>query len=220
MYTGKISFCTSVMGRLHHLKQTLPANLGHADSDTEFVLVNYSDTEGLHEWVVSMGYDHHPQIHYHVHEGEKYFRMSHSKNLTHGLASGDYVVNLDADYFIGPNLMKELREAITPNSIINCKNLYGFIGMSKIDFFEKMGGYDEAFVLGWGYDDDDLRARCKAAQMNYLIINPAGVKTIFHRNAERISRTGQESISKSFSVHKKISNKNIREGRLKANVPV
>ena len=54
----KLSFCTTCMGRAHHLKQTLPRNL--ADSvdwsrpdAVEFVVLDYSSPDDLAEWITT-----------------------------------------------------------------------------------------------------------------------------------------------------------------------
>ena len=54
----KLSFCTTCMGRAHHLRQTLPRNL--ADSvdwsrpeAVEFVVLDYSSPDDLAEWITT-----------------------------------------------------------------------------------------------------------------------------------------------------------------------
>lgn len=51
----KISFCTTCMGRLHHLKETVRKNLtDNADwADLEYVIVDYNSEDGTGDWVKS-----------------------------------------------------------------------------------------------------------------------------------------------------------------------
>ena len=51
----RISFCTVAMGRLDHLRQTLPCNIEAASDypNCEFVLLDYGSRDGLADWVKS-----------------------------------------------------------------------------------------------------------------------------------------------------------------------
>ncbi|KKL80749.1 hypothetical protein LCGC14_2001600, partial [marine sediment metagenome] len=49
----KISFCTTCMGRLYNLKETLPKNI-EANGEypnVEFVILDYNSSDGLGDWV-------------------------------------------------------------------------------------------------------------------------------------------------------------------------
>src|SRR5688572_31144005 len=101
-----ISFCTTCMGRIHDLAQTLPRNMAdNADYPAlEFVLLDYHSRDGLEQWVK----DH---LMPHIESGRlvyartvepEWYEMAHSRNVAFKLASGQIVCNVDADNWTGP----------------------------------------------------------------------------------------------------------------------
>jgi glycosyltransferase involved in cell wall biosynthesis len=194
-----ISFCTTCMGRLHHLKETLPKNLETAEShaDHEFVLLNYGSKDGMHEWCRE-------NLRPHIISGRlKYFRTnapdsflhSHAKNIAHRRASGEIIVNLDADNylvdgyveFVMENL-KEGRIITSPeNDIDGVPGCFGKIALFKEQFYS-VNGYEEDIEMGWAWEDNHL--------INRIIwqndINPIKAprelcRTISHGDDERLS---------------------------------
>ena len=98
----KISFCTVCMNRLYHLKQTLPRSIkDNMDyPNVEFVLLDYNSEDGLENWVnteMSDYIDSGVLVYYKTEEPE-HFHRSHSRNVMFKLASGDILINLDADH--------------------------------------------------------------------------------------------------------------------------
>jgi len=90
MYTGLISYCTPIKGRLEHLKQTLPYNLKFTDEATQFVIVNYGDSEGLDDWVKSSGINRYPKVKYVLYDHTGTYHHAHAKNVAHKAADGDF----------------------------------------------------------------------------------------------------------------------------------
>ncbi len=210
----KISLCTVCHKRLYHLLETLPNNLRHLDSNCELVILDYGD-DNLKDSIANFN---DPRLTYAKHQTDRY-HACHSKNASVMASSGEFVISLDADYFIGPNFIPTLRNKIKQNSFYNVKGLYGMLGFWREDFI-KMGGYDEtSFADGyWGYNDDDLRDRAIAAGLQSINLEIQGIKTIEHSNSERVENTGQtESFVKTYVKHKKISLANIKNGELIAN---
>lgn len=87
----RITFTTICMGRLHHLKETLPQNL--ADNrdypNLEFLLLNYGGRDGLDEWVRTEMKEHLESgrlVYYHSPEQQRFSLRSREE---YGDASGD-----------------------------------------------------------------------------------------------------------------------------------
>lgn len=166
----KLSFCTPCMNRFHHLERTLGPNLEYLipfGSLIEWVVVNYNShddmDERLREYASFIGSGH---LTYYRTTDSQYFNHAHAKNLSHFLASGDYVMNLDADNFLDiDGISKILRGFYQyPHAVI--QGYGGLIGLKKSHFLS-LGGYDEDFQ-GWGHEDNDLIMRAKGLGLTYL----------------------------------------------------
>ncbi len=211
--TLKISYCTTCKGRLHHLKQTLPANMAaeRNNPNVEFVVLDYGSEDGLADWIkqnfqaeMDSG-----RLRYARYE-TPYFKMAHAKNMAHRLATGDVLCNVDADNFIAKDFSKWLTSVYekrldtivttVPRSISNglisvvkrkalgfgrSLGLTGRIAISKQSFRE-LGGYDESFT-GWGGEDTNLSLRARDRGMGY-----SGIPTKYwgavipHEDQERV----------------------------------
>lgn len=166
----KISYCTTCMGRLPHLKKTyrknIEDNLDYAD--IEFVLVNYNSKDGLDEWVKKnlVNYVDKGILNYYHTTDPSHFHMSKAKNLAHRLGTGDILVNLDADNYLGKH------NAIFTNYLFNQQtsivaqffrsdfrffDTAGRIALKKDDFYEVLGYKEE--LLEYGYEDFDFLRR-------------------------------------------------------------
>lgn len=202
----KISFCTTCKNRLKHLKDTLPTNLRENPDgegyEVEFVVLNYGDEEGLHEWITTD-----PEMVAAMDSGRlKYvrteqpvFRMSHAKNMAHRLAAGDVLCNLDADNYAGPNFAGALADFFSKhdNAILSPSHRVsrnfppeerGFFGRMALtrDAFERLGGYDEDFK-GWGGEDTDLTRRARLIGLKYYRFeNMEYLRIIPHSNEARV----------------------------------
>ncbi len=195
------------MGRAHHLKETLPKNIrdnpAFDDMDVEFVVLNYNSKDDLHEWMTTD-----PEMKSHIESGlvrygkttdPEFFHMSHAKNMSHRMATGDVLCNLDADNFTGPefakllhkNFSKKMDVVINPSVEVSRtfgKEDQGFFGRVAIsrNNFMALGGYDEEFS-GWGGEDEDLMQRAKGLGLDHLrfkSIKYLGVIT--HSNEDRV----------------------------------
>jgi len=98
-----ISFCTTCMGRLYNLKETLPQNIedNKAYPNLEFVILDYNSKDNLWEWMSRNMMDHilSGRVSYYRTTEPKYFSMSHSRNIAYKVAKGEIVNNLDADNY-------------------------------------------------------------------------------------------------------------------------
>jgi glycosyltransferase involved in cell wall biosynthesis len=202
----KISFCITCKGRAEHLKQTLPQNLKNTRNypNVEFVVLDYDSQDGLGDWIrehyqaeIASG-----KIRYAKFEPAPHFRMAHAKNMSHRVATGEILCNLDADNILHKHfcgwLNKQFREnpniCVYPTDLlIQAKRLYGDpqrgangrVALHR-DNFMRLHGYDERRFEGWANDDADLIQRAAA-----VAIQGVGLpwymlgSTIQHDNAAR-----------------------------------
>jgi len=195
----RISFCTAIRNRLHHLKQTLKQNIEDNSSypELQFVILDYNSDDGLTEWIstemsfyLSSG-----KVVYYRTEDPAFFDRSHSRNLAFKLAEGDIICNIDADNFTGENFADYINNLFqsTPGIFITSGKLeakirpdfLGRIGVRKSDFLA-VGGYDEK-MDGYGFEDIDLINRLIRYGLSQHKINQkAFFRAVFHSDEERI----------------------------------
>ncbi|PCJ99199.1 MAG: hypothetical protein COA45_05910 [Zetaproteobacteria bacterium] len=203
----KISFCTTCMGRAHHLKETLPKNIrdnpAREGMDVEFVVLNYNSQDDLHEWMTTD-----PEMKAHIESGlvrygkttdPEFFHMSHAKNMVHRMATGDVLCNLDADNYLGVGFAELLHQSFSENMDIvvnpsvrvsrlfgkDDQGFFGRVAISK-DSFMALGGYDEEFS-GWGGEDTDFMQRAKGLGVEHHRIDSLKyLDVIKHSNLERV----------------------------------
>jgi glycosyltransferase involved in cell wall biosynthesis len=220
----RISICTTCMGRLQDLQQTLPINIeDNGDYDNvEFVLLDYNSNDGLEAWVRrSMGQHIRSGrlVYYKTNEPE-FYSMSHSRNVAFALAGGDIVANVDADNWTRRGFAAHLNRLANecPEHAVFVKSrqrMHGRIAFFKHEW-ELLGGYDEQFE-GYGYDDIDLL--CRALALGFKLVRvggeysarlptPSAAKTVNMRVKD--SRT-------TVKMNAERSHSNIRAGRLRAN---
>lgn len=163
----KVSFYTACMGRLHHLRQTLPRNIEWAASygNVEFVVLDYNSPDGLEEWAKGalLAHIRSGRVVYAKAWRPQHFEMAKARNVAALLTSGSVVCNLDADNFLGEGFVEHLAGLVEREAIVHSPGLggsYGRIATCKEDFLT-LGGYDERFK-GWGCEDWDLINRAKA----------------------------------------------------------
>jgi cellulose synthase/poly-beta-1,6-N-acetylglucosamine synthase-like glycosyltransferase len=189
----KISFCTTCMGRLHHLKKTLPENLSNSKKyqNSEFIVLDYNSSDGLEDWMKDnmMQEINNGRVVYYKTFEHKYFKMSHSKNMAHRLATGDVLFNLDADTFINNKICGYINEELKDELLI-FRHSGSVCLLSK--FFHKVRGYEEK-MIGWGQDDKDLYWRC----INFLDMHDGGffegmTEKMGHKRVETVAQFDPE----------------------------
>lgn len=196
----KISICTVCMNRLYHLRETLPLNIRENKDGppVEFVVLDYNSRDGMEAWAREhlRPYIETGLVKYYRTTDPDFFDMSHSKNMSAQLATGDVICNIDADNFAGPGYTSWVAKQFeqqhhTPILTIIRKDFcpYSDLG-GKVCFqktmFDNVRGYDESLV-GYGLDDIDLVNRLeKAGGERVFIDDPQFLHHISHSDEERI----------------------------------
>lgn len=226
----RISFCTTCMGRLKYLQQTLPFNIERNKeySNLEFVILNYNSKDDMEEWMKRnmMKYIETGKVVYYKTTEPEYYSMTHSRNVAFKVSTGDIINNVDADNFTyndeykiqecWASYLNKIANQFDEN-ILFAKGkqlLRGRIGFYKKDFL-KLGGYDED-LEGYGYDDHDIAVRAK--EMGFVLCPWRG--KYFHRIRTGRKEKGENMKrpwKKTERENKKKSINNIEQGRLVAN---
>jgi len=212
LQTSKLSFCTTCMGRLHHLQETYINNIELTKHKANFVLLNYNSTDKMNEWVkkdLKKYIDNKILNYYHTTEPE-FFNMAHAKNIAHKLSDGMLVCNLDADCILEKGFIKQTLETHKQRALsFGKQELSGRICISKEDFM-KLGGYNEEFI-GWGREDRDLRKRAR----QLLQIKPIRIEfgsNIRHDDDKRVENYSKRDVSLAlnFKADEDITDKELR----------
>lgn len=219
----KLSFCTTCMNRVEHLKETLPHNIKLINKyNSELVLVNYDSKDDIHEYIINNynEYIENKTLLYLNISNKSFFDPRHAKNIAHKNSTGDVLINLDADNFLTDNIISEIINDF--NSDINyliqsSGGNDGFIVMSRDNFF-KLGGYNE-LMKGYGIEDVDLVARgyyLLKLKFKYLTT----VETIKHSDNDRTCNFELKDFSQDYNrdMHKYYLNEKIINPNLYNNI--
>ena len=205
-----ISFCTTCMNRLEHLRQTLPQNIEsamHCDR-VEFILLDYGSSEDIEGWIKDAMF-------HHIESGLlKFYRTklpktwcaAHAKNICHRAASGQVLCNLDSDVFIPYDfphyLMSKMRDGKTIMAFPS-KDIYGNDGTAGMvvvqrHHFESVNGYDESLKLGWTCEDMHLQYRCRMQNGLNLFESKPLCFALPHSNAVRLANSCDRNIKECY----------------------
>ena len=222
--TPRISFCTTCMGRLHHLKETLPRNIEDNKDypELELVVLDYNSPDSTGAWI----HESDPDL---IRSGRlndfrttepKYFHMAHSKNVAHRLATGDIVCNVDADNFTGPGFAAKLAEMFLrgPRRLLVSgdwrvvKGSNGRVAMWRKHFLA-FRGYDES-MHGYGFEDQDLISRCELLGFEVQKLERESLNLIQHSHEERqlLYAPEHQKLNKGLVEHKAQSHSKIELG--------
>jgi glycosyltransferase involved in cell wall biosynthesis len=151
----KISYCTWIKNRYPQFRQVYAINLSRLGPDDEWIVVDVDSTDELSEWVPTD-----PRVKLHNHAmGPLHFAKLY--NVSHRLGAGDYLVNLDADNYLGPQYrdwVQSLQGAVGHSWSQDWHDgTYGRIAIPRQAFYD-VGGYDEA-LLPCGFQDADILQR-------------------------------------------------------------
>jgi predicted glycosyltransferase involved in capsule biosynthesis len=179
----ELSFCITCMNRTNYLKKTLLKNLiDNKNSKVEFILVNFNSVDGLENYINNNNeikkYLVTKQLKYFNYEKLKYWHSSIAKNIAHNYASGNILVNLDCDNFIGENggdfIINYFKQLGNNIILSQSKEIFGSGTAGRISIlknnFKKLGGYNEYF-FPMGYQDTDLIERAKKINLKHINIS-------------------------------------------------
>lgn len=212
----KVSYFTTCMNRLHHLRQTLPINIKSITNHnlTEFIILDYSSTDGLKNWVREnmMKYIDSGLVKYFEVKGKTYFTHNHAKNMAAKCTSpgNNIICSLDADNFLGKELYCNLTDRLIYLFKSNERDIFvrakgwdyrekdwwsmhsykyyscsGKIAVKRKDFFAAQG-FDE-HMQGHCYDEEEFWQRLKQTWNFKHIELPIDYSVaINHTNYERL----------------------------------
>jgi hypothetical protein len=220
------SLCTSCMGRLNHLKMTLPVSLSH--DCAEILLVDYSCPEGAGDWAeqtfpaeVQTGRLRVIRV-----PARPEYHHSHAKNVTHVRAQGAVLINADADNFIDKvyldrcveffddPLVQVVRPAPWDSSATS--GMMGRMALRR-SAFVALGGYDED-MTGWGSDDNDLLRRAFALGLHVKSVPHEYLRVIEHDDALRTRYMRQRHLHETAEWNANLTFAKISRGEVVANL--
>lgn len=220
----RISFCTTCKNRSHHLKETLPKSLEASKilPNREFIILDYNSEDDLEEWCknnlqseIKKGI-----VKYYKTTEPEFFHMSHAKNLSHRLATGKILCNLDADNFLTTKYIRDLIIKLTNNenaafrSAANNGGKGGRIVVSKKHFFQ-FRGYEEN-LNGYGNEDTDFWLKCRINGLRQIRTN--GSKCLRHSEDDRVKNYKADKSTTEFeNINSMVLYKTLTNGQFFSN---
>lgn len=211
-----VSFFTSVMGRLHHLRQTLPTNTSE-NPNAEFCVLNYGSQDGLHEWVHEAMADHlaSGQLVYAQVNADKWL-PSHARNMCSRLCSNSILCQIDADSFCGPQFDQRLIDLFGSDMMQVARAWGGKIALPA-SVFHQIRGYDER-ITAWGTEDIDIVERaCRAGLKYHHLRDGRWRRRIHHSDLERMEHSQIKDKHLSYLLSEEIRMKNNSEQVVQVN---
>lgn len=204
------------------MEKTLPANLVQIQKfDAELVLIDYRSDDDLSNWVnkTFRNYIDNGIVQFFELQSDIPFSIPIGKNFAHRFGSKQFLMNLDADNFVG-DLWKQTQRAM-PDEFIACdefeRGTFGRIGFWR-QSFEILGGYDEALQPA-GHQDFDLVNRALQKGLRKRSV-PASIPAIQNNKAETlkyINGGGREEWAKMERNNSETSQNNLLRGQWRAN---
>jgi len=192
------------------------------DPQFEWVLLNYNSADGLHEFMRKQLPSLPSRILYLREQSGRPWHLSVAKNIAHRLASGNILVNLDCDNFIGDAGTVVREQCLKGAAVVHLwsgrwrDGTCGRIAIVR-DLFYALGGYDESFHP-MGYQDRDLLNR--AAATGAAVVHCPGSSALAIPNGKDESMRhcrGALAWEECMEANKRQSQANIAAGCLAAN---
>ncbi len=187
------------MNRQLHLRQSVK-HLSALSQHDEHLIVDWSSADTLLRSELPPD----PRIRLHRVEGEDQWNLCRAYNFAASRAAGSILLKLDADSWLNPAI--NLEKLLEQSAIWFGDGSGGTAGqwLMKRDAFDAVGGFNER-MLGWGFDDKDLRARLVLQFGERVKTLPPGVlNAIRHSDSLRAGcRLGQ--LSNSFARNKSLA---------------
>ena len=172
---------TISMGRLEHLKQSLPRMA--AQPGCAVTVVDWSCPQNSGDWVQSEF----PTVRVVRVPGERHFSAARARNAGAAGATGEWLCLVDADVLLDAEFAARLRVLREPRRFHLAEpiepSLAGTVFCARADF-ERVGGYDEV-IEGWGCEDRDLYARLAFTGVGRAGFPASLLTAIRHGDTER-----------------------------------
>jgi glycosyltransferase involved in cell wall biosynthesis len=218
------------MDRTIHLKKTYVNNVvNNLDyPNIEFILLNYGSKDDMEDWAkgnLSEFIEKGIVKYYHTTEPEK-FHACKAKNLAHRLATGDILVNLDADNYLGKNFAHYVNYCFRINDKISCQfagkgfrffDTCGKIALTRDDFINS-GGYNEELAPFAG-EDIDLLKRLEVMGNSITVVPIINfLRTVKHDNKLRLKNIGNNTMEDMRRINKCLTEKYVTNNKYRVNI--
>ena len=208
--TPKFTIVTTCMGRLEHLKESLPAML--AQADCEVIVVDYSCPQGTGDYVAK----HFPAARVVRVEGRKVFSNWAARNAGAAHATGAVLVFCDADTVLRAGALEWIGERLKPGMFahfdrkatiqfnttrlrLGFNQLRGFHALPA-QAFRRFGGYDDVLEGYAAGADTDLEIRLTIFGFKRLAIDPGLVERVVEHDNEDRFRHHNVTIRTSYAA--------------------
>lgn len=220
----KISYCSTCKGRLHQLKQTFYSNLeALRNIDAEWIIVDYGCPDNTADELINLPitkeFLKNNKLKIYKFNKDIPFIMSLAKNLSHSLASGRVIFNLDIDNFIGDSFRQLLqvsrRQYLHTGWDTLTAGTKGRIGVHN-STFHQLGGYDLDLDVAC-YDDVDLVSRLEKLKLSR--VTETNIRyPIQNTNEDTLKYSETDKDYKDIFLNsKRISQEKLNKGIVKAN---
>lgn len=186
---GGISLVTCCMNRSDNLLRALPSWLKQ-DQISEIVIVDWSSTRPLAPQLAAAGFSD-PRLRVYRVEGETRWILSQAFNVGFRVAHGEKILKLDADICLSEDFFA--RNPVPENGFLagNWRNVSPDQTYVNGVFFAQRAalhqthGFNE-FITTYGWDDEDLYHRFKAAGFARRDVDPKTVQHLDHDDGARM----------------------------------
>jgi len=208
--TPKFSIITTCMGRLEHLKESLPAML--AQPDCEVIVVDYSCPQGTGDYVA----EHFPAARVVRVEGREVFSNWAARNAGAAQATGSILVFCDADTVLRADALTWIGARLKPGMFahferkstmqfntsrlrLGFNQLRGFHALPA-QAFRRFGGYDDVLEGYAAGADTDLEIRLSIFGFKRLALDPGLVERVVEHGNEDRFRNHKVGIRSSYAA--------------------
>jgi glycosyltransferase involved in cell wall biosynthesis len=198
---------TTCMGRLEHLKLSLPKMVSQGCN--EVIVVDFSCPQGTGEFVAT----HFPAVRLVSVAGEKHFSNWKARNAGASAAGSDVLVFVDADTILADGAVDWLAKHLPPRTYgffdrktsnafnragprLAANQLKGF-HVIPAAAFRRVGGYDEVLAGYAAGGDTDLEERLGMIQLVRYPLDSVVIESVIHHDAA--SRTERHAYPISIS---------------------
>lgn len=195
----KFSIITTCKGRLRHLKESLPRFLEQRDS--EVIVVDYDCPDGTADYVRRD----HPEAKVVAIADAPVFNVSHARNLGAEAAAGDWLVFLDADVLVAPDILERIAATVQvgPHYYRFNSSELGLLGSCVVrrQDFLAVQGYDRV-IDGYGGEDNEFYGRLERFKIARGSIDGGVIEAaLAHSPEDRVRFFKRKSILASIRIN-------------------